>query len=556
VDELKAPGKPSGISKRAVWEAWEKVRANKGAPGVDAVTVAEFESDLKNNLYKMWNRLSSGTCFPPPVRAVEVPKPHGGGTRILGVPAVGDRVAQTVVAGVIEAGAEPVFHPDSCRYRPGRSALDAIAACRRRCWENDWIIDLDVRKFFDTMPWDLAVKAIQAVTGLPWVVLYVRRWLAAPLALPDGTLQQRDRGTPQGSAVSPVIASLFLHYAFDAWMTRTFPGVAFERYVDDAVIHCAAERQARQVLAALRERMSQVGLALHPDKTRVVCCQHARRRGSHEHTSFTFLGYGFRGRRVRTRSGRITTGFVPAISKDALNKISSEVRSWRLHTRTGLSEADLARRINPVVRGWMNYYGAFYPSALYPLLARINAYLLRWLRKKHKRLRGRRTAQDAWNRAVKQRPRFFAHWAWVTCTPPSGDQNDKSRVTRDCYARFRESRGLKCPRPLDNLCHQAIFVDDATHAVMPPDPEMIQVGDAIWQRPQWRGLVQGAMRPVGIAEVLVLPQHHRHPQVAGRVTVQSTWKKSAVSIVDARVCRNCRHVVSVRRCGAGGSSGS
>ena len=189
MDELKAPGKPFDISKRAVWEAWEKVKANKGAPGVDAVSIAEFESDLKNNLYKIWNRISSGTYFPPPVRAVEIPKPHGGGTRILGVPTVADRVAQTVVARVIEAGAEPVFHPDSYGYRPGRSALDAVAACRRRCWETDWVIDLDIRKFFDTMPWDLVVKAVQAVTDLPWVVLYVRRWLAAPLALPDGTLQ-------------------------------------------------------------------------------------------------------------------------------------------------------------------------------------------------------------------------------------------------------------------------------------------------------------------------------------------------------------------------------
>jgi RNA-directed DNA polymerase len=277
MDELKAPGKPFDISKQAVWEAWEKVKANKGAPGVDAVSAAEFESDLKNNLYKIWNRLSSGTYFPPPVRAVEIPKPHGGGTRILGVPTVADRVAQTVVAGVIEARAEQVFHPDSYGYRPGRSALDAVAACRQRCWENNWVIDLDIRKFFDTMPWDLAVKAIQAVTDLPWVVLYVRRWLAAPLALPDGTLQQRNRGTPQGSAVSPVIANLFLHYAFDRWMTRTFPGIAFERYVDDAVIHCATEQQARQVLAALQERMSETGLALHPDKTRIVCVPRARR---------------------------------------------------------------------------------------------------------------------------------------------------------------------------------------------------------------------------------------------------------------------------------------
>jgi RNA-directed DNA polymerase len=417
VDELKSPGKPFEISRRAVWEAWEKVRANKGAPGVDGESIADFEKDLKGNLYKIWNRMSSGTYFPPPVRAVEIAKAHGTGTRMLGVPAVADRVAQTVVAGVLEERAERLFHPDSYGYRPKRSALDAVAACRRRCWETDWVIDLDIRKFFDTVPWDLVVKAVQANTDLPWVVLYVRRWLKAPLQLPDGTLRQRDRGTPQGSSVSPVLANLFLHYAFDAWMTREFPGVRFERYVDDAVMHCVSEAQARKVLAALQERMAQVGLTLHPDKTRIVYCKDGRRRGSGEHTSFTFLGYTFRARGVRTKTGRMMTGFTPAISKDALNKLSAQVRSWRLHRRTGLSEADLARWINPIVRGWMNYYGAFYRSALYPLLTRINAYLLRWLRKKHPRLRGRKKAQDAWARACQQRPRYFAHWAWVMTIP-------------------------------------------------------------------------------------------------------------------------------------------
>ena len=399
MDELKSPGKPFEISKRAVWEAWEKVRANKGAPGVDGESVADFEKDLKGNLYRIWNRMSSGTYFPPPVRAVEIAKAHGTGTRILGVPAVADRVAQTVVAGVLEGRAERLFHRDSYGYRPRRSALDAVAACRRRCWETDWVIDLDIRKFFDSVPWDLVVKAVQANTDLPWVVLYVRRWLKAPLQLPDGTLRERDRGTPQGSSVSPVLANLFLHYAFDAWMAREFPGVRFERYVDDAVVHCASEAQARKVLAALQGRMAEVGLTLHPDKTRIVYCKDGRRRGSGEHTSFTFLGYTFRARGVRTKTGRMMTGFTPAISKDALNKISAQVRSWRLHRRTGLSEADLARWINPIVRGWMNYYGAFYRSALYPLLTRINAYLLRWLRKKHPRLRGRKKAQDAWARA-------------------------------------------------------------------------------------------------------------------------------------------------------------
>ncbi|MFF3878117.1 group II intron reverse transcriptase/maturase [Streptomyces sp. NPDC001978] len=374
---LKSSGKPFEISKRAVWEVWEKVRANKGAAGVDGVSIEEFEKDLRGNLYKIWNRMSSGTYFPPAVRAVEISKSHGGGTRILGVPTVADRIAQTVVAGVLEARVEPIFHPDSYGYRPQRSALDAVGVCRTRCWSNDWVIDLDIRKFFDSVPWDLIVKAVEANTDLPWVVLYVKRWLVAPLALPDGTLQERDRGTPQGSAVSPVLANLFLHYAFDAWMAREFPGIGFERYVDDAVVHCVSESRARTVLAAIEERMREVGLELHPDKTRIVYCRDGKRRGSYEHTAFTFLGFTFRARGVRTKTGEMFLSFNPAVSKEALKRMSAQVRSWRLHQRTDLSEADLARRINPVVRGWMNYYGAFYRSALYPFLTRINAYVMR-----------------------------------------------------------------------------------------------------------------------------------------------------------------------------------
>src|SRR3954471_24562754 len=275
-------GKAFDIPKTLVWEAYLKVRANKGAAGVDRQSLADFAQDEKKNLYKIWNRMSSGTYFPPPVRAVEIPK-TGGGVRVLGVPTVGDRVAQTVAARVIEAKVEPIFHPDSYGYRPGRSPVDAAAVCRTRCWKNDWVIDLDIRKFFDTVPWDLMLKAVAAQTELPWVLLYVRRWLAAPLQLPDGTLQQRDRGTPQGSAVSPILANLFLHYAFDAWMARTFPTILFERYVDDMVVHCVSERQARYVLAAIEERMREVGLTLHPEKTRIVYCQDDNRRGQHEH---------------------------------------------------------------------------------------------------------------------------------------------------------------------------------------------------------------------------------------------------------------------------------
>ena len=413
VNELKSPGKPFDISKWEVWEAYRQVKANKGAPGVDGCSIEDFESDLKNNLYRVWNRMSSGSYFPPPVKAVEMPKPHGGGVRVLGVPTVADRIAQTVVARRLEAKVEPIFHPDSYGYRPGRSALDAVAACRERCWRKDWVIDLDVQKFFDSVPWDLVIKAVEANTDLHWVVLYVRRWLAAPLQLPDGTLAERDRGTPQGSAISPVLANLFLHYAFDTWMTREYPDVVFERYADDGVVHCESHQQAQEVLAAIANRMQQVGLRLHPDKTKVVYCKDGNRRGSHEHTSFTFLGFTFRARKARGRAGRKFTSFLPAISKDALKKISGEVRRWRLHRRTRHSFAELARAINPIVRGWMQYYGAFYSSALNPFLARINAYLMRWIRKKYKRLRPFHKALACWQRITRQCPRLFAHWARV-----------------------------------------------------------------------------------------------------------------------------------------------
>jgi RNA-directed DNA polymerase len=413
VDAPQSSGKPFEISKREVWEAYEKVRANKGAPGVDGCSIEEFEADLKNNLYKIWNRMSSGSYFPPPVRAVEIPKSHGEGTRVLGVPTVSDRIAQTVVARRLEAKVEPIFHPDSYGYRPGRSALHAVEACRRRCWKTDWVIDLDIQKFFDSVPWHLVVKAVEAHTDDPWVVLYVKRWLQAPSQLPDGTLQKRDRGTPQGSAVSPTLANLFLHYAFDAWMARQFPGVAFERYVDDAVVHCASETQAHAVVAAIAERMEQVGLRLHPDKTRIVYCKDGTRGGSYEHTSFTFLGFTFRQRRARSKRGRNFSNFLPAISRDALNRISAQVRSWRLHCRIGHTFTDLARRINPIVAGWMQYYGAFYRSALYPLLSRINAYLMGWIRKKYKRLRTKKKSRACWQGITERYPRLFAHWKWT-----------------------------------------------------------------------------------------------------------------------------------------------
>jgi RNA-directed DNA polymerase len=401
------------IPKGMVWEAYQRVKANKGAPGVDGVTIEQFEQDLQGNLYKLWNRMSSGSYFPPPVKAVEIPKAGGRGVRLLGVPTVADRIAQTVAAMYLERRVEPIFHPDSYGYRPGRSALDAVGVCRARCWQSDWVVDLDIRAFFDSVDHALMIKAVERHVDQDgkWVLLYVKRWLVAPLAKPDGTVQARDRGTPQGSAISPVLANLYLHYAFDVWLARAFPQVTFERYCDDAVIHCGSERQARQVRDALAARLAQVGLELHPDKTRIVYCKDANRRDSYEHTSFTFLGYTFRPRLAINRFGRQFVSFLPAVSKEAIKAMGKVLRSWRLANRSDKSLMDLARMFNNIVQGWINYYGRFYQSALYPLLRRINDYLVRWACRKYKRLRRReKRSRELLAGTARRYPNLFAHW--------------------------------------------------------------------------------------------------------------------------------------------------
>jgi RNA-directed DNA polymerase len=411
VSEPKPKEKPFDISRWVVWDAYKRVKANQGAAGVDGESIAEFEGDLKGNLYKLWNRMSSGSYFPPAVRAVEIPKAGGKGVRTLGVPTVADRIAQTVVRLYLEPEVEPLFHADSYGYRPGRSALDAVGTCRQRCWRYDWVIDLDIRSFFDTIDHDLLLRAVSKHTQLRWVLLYVERWLKAPLQRADGTLEPRERGTPQGSAISPLLANLFLHYAFDMWMVREYPNVPFERYADDAVAHCATEVQARQVLDAIARRMVEVGLALHPDKTRIVYCKDSDRRGSGEHESFDFLGYTFRPRRSKSRHGHYFVNFSPAVSDAAKKAIGREIRSWRINCRSDKSLTDLARMFNPIVQGWINYYGRFYKSMLFRVLRRLNEYLVRWAMRKYKRLRGHRTRAVHWLAEVARRdPRLFAHW--------------------------------------------------------------------------------------------------------------------------------------------------
>lgn len=411
--------KPFAIDKWTVWEAYRRVKANAGAAGVDEQSIHDFEQDLHDNLFRLWNRLSSGTYFPPPVKAVAIPKASGG-IRLLGVPTVADRIAQTVAAMALEPKVEPMFHPDSYGYRPRRSALDAVAVCRQRCWKNDWAIDLDIRAFFDSLPHAklLAAVARHLDHDQRWVLLYVRRWLTAPVVMEGGSLVSRDRGSPQGSAISPLLANIFLHYAFDTWMARTFPHIVFERYADDVVVHTRTERQAREVLAAITERLADCDLDLNQAKTAIVYCRDDNRRGPWDGpTRFDFLGYTFRPRSVKNRNGQLFVSFTPAVSDEAGKRMRSVIRRWRLHRRSTRTLNDLAQDINPVTRGWIQYYGRFNRSRLGPTLSRIDHYLARWLTWKYKRFRRHYLRALRFLRAVRQRePNLFAHWQLASTT--------------------------------------------------------------------------------------------------------------------------------------------
>ncbi len=406
-----AEAKPFDVPKRMVWEAYKRVKANRGASGVDGQSLADFEKDLKGNLYKIWNRMASGSYFPPPVRLVEIPK-GGGGMRPLGIPTVGDRIAQTVVKMVFEPVVEPYFHDDSYGYRPGRSAHDAISIARKRCWRADWVIDLDIKGFFDNLDHDLVLKAVAHHTDNSWIRLYIGRWLRAPIENEDGTRVVRTRGTPQGGVISPLLANLFMHYAFDVWMERSHPSIQFERYADDVLVHCVSEAQAESVLAAIGKRLAVCRIELHPYKTKIVYCKDDDRRGEYECVSFDFLGYTFQPRRARNRHGKFFVSFLPAVSTKAAKAVRKTIREWRMaSTRNNQSLEDLAQLVNPVVRGWTNYYGRFYRSKWKQVLRHLERALVAWVCRKYRRFRRRERAATHWlGRIARREPNLFAHW--------------------------------------------------------------------------------------------------------------------------------------------------
>jgi RNA-directed DNA polymerase len=405
-----ATNKPFVIEKWRVYEAYKAVKSSKGAAGVDGQTIEQFEADLKGNLYKIWNRMSSGTYFPPPVRAVSIPKKTGG-ERILGVPAVSDRIAQMVVKQLIEPDLDPIFLADSYGYRPGKSALDAVGVTRKRCWQYDWVLEFDIRGLFDNISHELLLKAVRKHVTCKWALLYIERWLTAPMEQ-NGNRIERTRGTPQGSVISPILSNLFLHYAFDLWMKRTHPALPWCRYADDGLVHCRTEKEAEALKAELQTRLAECQLEMHPTKTRIVHCKVSNRRRAYQNVKFDFLGYCFRPRRVmRPLDRKVVGGFTPAVSPAALKAMRATIRDLNIRRQTQRTLGDVAQVLNPLLRGWIEYYGRYTPSALYPLFRYVNGTLLAWAQRKFKRFKTHKVrAAGFLMKLAQRRAELFVHW--------------------------------------------------------------------------------------------------------------------------------------------------
>jgi RNA-directed DNA polymerase len=328
------------------------------------------------------------------------------------VPTVADRVAQTVVKQLIEPDLDPIFLADSYGYRPGKSALDAVGVTRKRCWKYDWVLEFDIKGLFDNIDHELLLRAVRKHVTCKWALLYIERWLTAPIERDDGTRSERTRGTPQGGVISPILSNLFLHYTFDLWMTRTHPDLPWCRYADDGLVHCRNEQEAKALKAELQARLAKCRLDLHPTKTRIVYCRDGKRRGKYPNVTFDFLGYCFRPRRVRnSQDDSLFCGFTPAVSGSAMRAMRMTIRDLGLRHRTELSLEDVARRINPLLRGWIAYYGRYMPSALYPMLRYVNLTLRAWAIRKFKRLRGHKVRANCFLLGLARgNSDLFVHW--------------------------------------------------------------------------------------------------------------------------------------------------
>ena len=402
------------ISHQMVWEAYKKVRANKGSAGIDVISMDEFDANRSQYLYKLWNRMASGSYFPPPVKEVEIPKKDGK-IRKLGIPTISDRVGQMVVKMYLEPRLEKIFSANSFGYRPNKSAHQALEQVRENCWKTDWVIDLDIKGFFDNIDHNKLMLAVEKHTPEKWVQLYIKRWLEMPVLTKSGKLiQKQGKGTPQGGVISPLLANLFLHYAFDKWLENTDKTVCYSRYADDVIVHCKSEVQAKQLLNAIGERMKTVGLELHPQKTKIVYCRDYRRKGNYPINKFEFLGYAFQPRTTTPKkSNRLFLGFDCAISISSRKRIAEKLRTLKIESLSFKSIVGIAQYLNPIIRGWINYYGKFRASELTKVFRLLSNRLVRWARRRYKRYKTSIRKAFKWLQRIREQfPYLFHHWRY------------------------------------------------------------------------------------------------------------------------------------------------
>lgn len=403
------------ITREQVWESFRLVKAKGGSAGVDGITIDDVAANPRKHLYPVWNRLASGSYFPPAVKRVEIPKSDGG-VRPLGIPTVKDRVAQMVIARELEEQVDKHFSPNSFGYRPNKSAHQAIEQARENCWRYPWVIDVDIKGFFDNIDHELLMCAVSKFTDKKHILLYVNRWLKAPVQLKDGTqLQNTEKGTPQGGVISPLLANIFLHFVFDKWMEENFSSNAFERYADDIIIHAKNEPEARHLLKSMKARFEQCKLELHPEKTKLVYCNRKGRRKRKEakERQFDFLGYTFRSRSVMTKEGTLIFGFSPSISRKSTKRIAEEGRRLRFHRWTHLDIVGLSKTLRSKIMGWLNYFGKFHKSAMKVAFRNLNRRIVKWAFNKYKRFKRSKALRTArlWLRQISREYSYlFPMW--------------------------------------------------------------------------------------------------------------------------------------------------
>ena len=404
------------IDRKQVWEAFKQVRASGGSAGVDGTTIDVVRSNPRKYLYPVWSRMASGSYFPKPVRQVLIPKSDGT-KRSLGIPTVADRVAQMVVKQKLEKLVDKHFSACSFGYRPDLSAHDAIERCRVHCMRHSWVIDLDIKGFFDNIDHELMMQLVKRFTQEKYMLLYIERWLKAPIRLTDGTLKESEgRGTPQGGVISPLLANIFLHFAFDMWIGKQLPKERFERYADDIIIHCSTFKETMRILEAVKLRLREYKLELNQSKTKIVYC-HASQKpqipDQEVYRSFDFLGFTFKPRIIKTR-GIIQVGTTPAISRASQKRINEQCFKLKIHRMVHLTLDKIAIILRSRTRGWINYYGKFRRSDMHGVFRTLNFRLARWVRNKYRRFRRKHWFfAYKWLVDVSQKfPSLFVHWEY------------------------------------------------------------------------------------------------------------------------------------------------